>query len=85
MRQSHLFGRTLREVDQMVRGRKKGKPHAAAHDWRKLVDQGLAVPLPDDAEEREIETRARDEKWQPLQKIRILMGAETTQRTRERR
>ena len=31
---------------------KKGKPHTAAHDWRVLVDEGLAQPLPKRGEDR---------------------------------
>ena len=73
-------------IRREVRGRKKGKPHAATHDWRKLVDQGLAMPLPDDAEEREIEKRARAEKAAALEQIfrsrlSVLIGQAGTGKT----
>ena len=49
-------------IRREVCGRQKGKLHTASHDWRGLVDAGLATPLPDGAEEHELEERARTEK-----------------------
>jgi hypothetical protein len=58
-------------IRREVGGRKKGKPHAAAHDWRALVDQGLKTALPMDAEEKDLEERARTEKAAALEQARI--------------
>ena len=55
-------GEAAYQVDQLVAsrriirrevlGRKRGRPHAADHDWRGLVDAGLKEPMPRDPEER---------------------------------
>ena len=56
-------------IRREVLGRMKGKRHAAALDWRSLVDAGLDEPLPPDPEERELEERARREKAVALEQI----------------
>ena len=56
-------------IRREVLGRMKGKRHAAALDWRSLVDAGLDEPLPPDPKERELEERARREKAVALEQI----------------
>ena len=69
-----------------VLGRKKGKPHVAALDWRGRVDAGLDPPLPADPEERELEERARREKAAALEqlfrsRLSVLIGPAGTGKT----
>ena len=69
-----------------VRGRKKGKLHTGAHDWRALVDHGLAAPLPSETEERQLEERARHEKAAALEqlfcsRLSVLIGPASTGKT----
>lgn len=73
-------------IRREVRGRKKGKPHAAAHDWRALVAQGLAAALPSDADEKVLEMRARSEKGAALEqlfrsRLAVLIGPAGTGKT----
>jgi energy-coupling factor transporter ATP-binding protein EcfA2 len=56
-------------IRREVRGRQKGKPHVATHDWRALVDRGLDQPMPALADERELEQRARSEKAAVLEQL----------------
>jgi hypothetical protein len=56
-------------IRREVRGRKKGKLHAAAHDWRTLIEQGLGATLPSDPEEAALEERARTEKSAALEQL----------------
>jgi hypothetical protein len=80
----------LAQCRTIIRGkilqRKKGKPHAATYNWRKLVDDGLGEPLPKDAAERKLEERARQEKAAALEQIfrsrlSVLIGAAGTGKT----
>ncbi len=69
-----------------VLGRKTGKPHVSSQDWRTLVDVGLNQPLPDAAEERELEDRARIEKGAALEqlfrsRLSVLIGPAGTGKT----
>lgn len=71
--------------DEVLR-RKKGKPHAAAHDWRGLVDQELGRSLPKGAAERQLEDRARQEKAAALEqlfrsRLSVLIGPAGTGKT----
>jgi hypothetical protein len=73
-------------IRREVRGRKKGKPHAAAHGWRGLVDQGLGAALPSDAVEKDLEERARTEKAAALEqlfrsRLAVLIGPAGTGKT----
>lgn len=73
-------------IRREVRGRKKGKPHAAAHGWRGLVDQGLGAAPPSDAEEKGLEERARTEKAAALEqlfrsRLSVLIGPAGTGKT----
>ena len=56
-------------IRREVRGRKKGKRHAAHLDWRGRVDLGLDKPLPEDPERRQLEERARREKAAALEQL----------------
>ena len=91
-----LSGQPAYQVDKLVecrkiirrevRGRKKGKPHAAAYNWRDLVDQGLADALPSEVEESELEERARHEKAAALEqlfcsRLSVLIGPAGTGKT----
>ena len=73
-------------IRREVRGRKKGKPHAADHDWRALVDAGLGVSLPKDPAERGTEEYARREKAAALEqlfrsRLSVLIGPAGTGKT----
>ncbi len=73
-------------IRREVRGRKKGKPHEAGHDWRALVDEGIGQALPADAEERALEERARAEKAAALEEVfrsrlAVLTGSAGTGKT----
>lgn len=73
-------------IRREVLRRKKGKPHTAQHDWRKLVDDGLSVTLPDMPAERELEKRARWEKAVALEqlfrsRLSVLIGQAGTGKT----
>lgn len=73
-------------IRREVRGRKKGKPHAAAHDWRALVDRGLPATLPSNADEKALEIRARTEKGAALEqlfrsRLAVLIGPAGTGKT----
>jgi ATP-dependent exoDNAse (exonuclease V) alpha subunit len=73
-------------IRREVQGRKKGKPHIAGCDWRKLVTDGLKHPLPEDPTERELEERARQEKAAALEQIfrsrlSVLIGPAGTGKT----
>jgi ATP-dependent exoDNAse (exonuclease V) alpha subunit len=73
-------------IRREILGRKKGKPHAATYDWRKLVGDGLGEPLPEDAAERDLEERARQEKAAALEqlfrsRLSVLIGAAGTGKT----
>lgn len=75
-----------RIIRREVLGRKKGKPHTAAHDWRRLVDAGLGRPLSKDSAEREREERARQEKAAALEqlfrsRLSVLVGPAGTGKT----
>ena len=89
-------GETAYQIDRLaecreiirreVRRRKSGKPHAAVHDWRSLVDQGLRTALPSEAEERALEERARAEKAAALEqlfrsRVAVLIGPAGTGKT----
>ena len=56
-------------IRREVLGRKKGKPHVAALDWRGRVDTSLDAALPSDPEELELEERARREKAAALEQL----------------
>jgi len=80
----------LGECRTMIRreigGRKKGKPHAAGHDWRSLVDTGLDQALPGDPAEQKLEERARQEKAAALEqlfrsRLSVLIGPAGTGKT----
>ena len=73
-------------IRREVLGRKKGKPHVAALDWRGRVDAGLDAPLPADPEELELEERARREKAAALEqlfrsRLSVLIGQAGTGKT----
>ena len=72
-------------IRREVLRRKKGRPHAADHDWRGPVDVGLG-PLPVDPDERELEERARREKAAALEqlfrsRLSVLIGPAGTGKT----
>jgi hypothetical protein len=80
----------LAECRQIVRkeilGRKGGKPNAATHDWRELVDNGLGQPPPDDPADHQLEERARQEKTAALEqlfrsRLSVLIGPAGTGKT----
>ncbi len=80
----------LAECRQMIRreilGRKKGRPHSAAHNWGALVDTGLGQALPDDPTDRDLEERARQEKAAALEqlfhsRLSVLIGPAGTGKT----
>jgi len=56
-------------IRREVNGRRKGKPHTAQHEWGALVDTGLRQALPEQAEQREVELRARREKSSALEQL----------------
>ena len=73
-------------IRREILGRKKARPHAIAHDWRGLVDQGLDQPLPKGTADRELEQRARAEKAVALEQIfcsrlSVLVGPAGTGKT----
>jgi AAA domain-containing protein/UvrD-like helicase family protein len=73
-------------IRREILGRKKGKPHAAGHDWRALVDSGLGQPLPADPAERQLEEGARQEKAAALEqlfrsRLSVLIGPAGTGKT----
>ena len=73
-------------IRREVRGRRKGKPHTAAHDWRALVDQGIGAVPTSDAEEKGLEERARTEKAAALEqlfrsRLSVLIGPAGTGKT----
>jgi hypothetical protein len=81
------FSECRRIIRREVLGRKKGKPHAADYDWRRLVDQGLGQPLPEDPARRELDERARQEKAAALEqlfrsRLSVLVGPAGTGKTR---
>jgi len=78
---------TCREIIRReVRRRKKGRHHAAEHDWRVSVDRGLDTNLPGEAGERDLEERARTEKAAALEslfraRLSVLIGPAGTGKT----
>ena len=73
-------------IRREVLGRKKGRPHAAAHDWRGLVDAGIRKPVPEHPQKRELEERARHEKEAALEqlfrsRLSVLIGPAGTGKT----
>jgi ATP-dependent exoDNAse (exonuclease V) alpha subunit len=73
-------------IRREVTGRKKGKPHAAAHDWRALVEKGLGAAQPSDPEETVLEARARAEKAGAIEqlfrsRLSVLIGPAGTGKT----
>ena len=69
-----------------VLGRKRGQPHEAVHDWRRIVNEELNEPLPKDLDERELEERARTEKAAALEqmfrsRLSTLIGSAGTGKT----
>lgn len=96
VRVSTRGGETAYQVDRLaecreiirreVQGRRKGKSNAETHDWRELVDSGVAQPLPEIPLERELEDRARHEKAAALEQIfrsrlSVLIGPAGTGKT----
>jgi hypothetical protein len=80
----------LAECREIIRrevvGRKKGRPHTAAHDWRALVDNGLKQTLRDEPTDRDLEERAREEKAAALEqlfrsRLSVLIGPAGTGKT----
>src|SRR5579884_106738 len=73
-------------IRREVSGRKTGKPHTAAHDWRALVDGGLGPAVAATDEEKGLEERARGEKAAALEqlfrfRISVLIGPAGTGKT----
>ena len=73
-------------IRREVRGRKKGRPHTASFDWRKLVDEGLRHSLPEEAADHDLEERARQEKAAALKqlyrsRLSVLIGQAGTGKT----
>ena len=73
-------------IRREVHGRRKGRRHAADHDWRKLVDSGLNEPLPQDDDERKRQEDARGEKAAALEelyrsRLSVLIGPAGTGKT----
>lgn len=73
-------------IRREVLGRKKGRPHGAAHDWRALIDNGLEQPLPEDPSDHDLEERARQEKAAALEqlfrsRLSVLIGPAGTGKT----
>jgi len=73
-------------IRREVRGRKKGKPHAAVHDWKAVVEKGLGPFSPSAAEEVALEARARTEKAAALEqlfrsRLSVLIGSAGTGKT----
>jgi hypothetical protein len=62
---------TRRLIAATVRNRlsSKSKRHAGKHDFSRLIDEGLADPLPSDPADREVEMRARQEKAAALAEL----------------
>jgi hypothetical protein len=56
-------------IRREIHGRQKGKPNVAVFNWRNLIDEGLEQPLPDNAADRELEERAREEKAAALEQL----------------
>ena len=75
-----------RIIRREVLGRKRGKPHIGDHDWRRLVDEGINQPLPENPQERVLEKRARKEKAAALEqhfrsRLSVLIGPAGTGKT----
>ena len=73
-------------IRREVRGRTKGRPHTASLDWRALVDAGLRQSLPEEAADRDLEERARQEKAAALEqlyrsRLSVLIGPAGTGKT----
>ena len=73
-------------IRREVQGRRRGKSHVAAHDWRALVDEGINQPIPRQNDERELEKCARSEKATALEQIfrsrlSVLIGPAGTGKT----
>ncbi len=73
-------------VRREILGRKKGKPHTGALEWRRRVDEGIDEPLPADPKKRELEERARWEKAAALEqlfrsRLSVLIGPAGTGKT----
>ena len=73
-------------IRKEVLGRKRGRPHKAVHDWRRIVNEELSEPLPKDSDERELEERARTEKAAALEqmfrsRLSVLIGSAGTGKT----
>lgn len=73
-------------IRREVSGRVRGKQHAANHDWRRLVNEGLGGSIPMAAEEKQLEERAREEKSAALEQIfrsrlSVLIGPAGTGKT----
>ena len=73
-------------IRREVLRRKRGRPHAGDHNWRRLVDLGLQDPLPADPDERALEERARREKAAALEqlyrsRLSVLIGSAGTGKT----
>ena len=73
-------------IRREVLRRKRGRPHAGDHSWRRLVDVGLDDPLPVDPDERALEERARREKAAALEQLYrsrlcVLIGSAGTGKT----
>ena len=75
-----------RIIRREVRGRRKGRPHVAEHNWQGCVDAGIQEPLPYDSRDRDREERARREKAAALEqlfrsRLSVLVGAAGTGKT----
>lgn len=73
-------------IRREVLARKRGRPHAAEQDWRRLVDQGLNQPMPQDAAAHQLEESAWREKAAALEalyrsRLTVLIGAAGTGKT----
>jgi len=73
-------------IRREVGGRKSGRPHVVAYDWRGLVDKGLGEAVQTPAKEREPEERARREKAAALEqlfrsRLSVLIGPAGTGKT----
>jgi hypothetical protein len=75
-----------RIIRREVQGRRKGKPHAAGYDWLALVNAGLGLAMPKEADDKMLEERARAEKAAALEqlyrgRLSVLIGAAGTGKT----
>ena len=73
-------------IRKEVLGRMRGRPHKAVHDWPSIVNEELNESLPEDAEARELEERARKEKAAALEqmfrsRLSVLIGSAGTGKT----